>query len=505
MNRSILSITFPYFSAEMTQRRCEALSPLAMTDRRKGQLEIIGICPQAHGQGLAAGMSLSDARAILPTLRTAPYDPRRDQWSLGVILRALRRFTPTIGFDGPCGLVLDLTGVAHLFGGHARLIRRLRQGLGDHGLTTRMAMAGNRAAARALAIHAPVGPMVVTDDTHLREAIGSLPVAALEASDILPDVIQSLGALGLKRLEDVLTLPRASLARRFGLALIAALDRMTGQAPDPFETLPEPFPLAARMRLPEPVGLVKDVVGIAERLALQVCKRLEEGGKGARRVRLRCSRVDHVDLAAEVGFTRPMREVSRMLALLTPQIEKLDAGFGFDAFRFEALDVEEVHPLQAETDGRALEGRLDDVLTSLGNRLGFERLVRFQPVASHIPERSFTCVPVNDSAPCPSWPEQASPRPVRLITPEKLVCQVQKPELTHKQGPALSGFRWRGQEFSVVAMRGPERIAPEWWHHDPVWQSGARDYWHVETRQGRQFWLFTAAQAEGWWMAGAFA
>jgi len=54
---------------------------------------------------------------------------------------------------------------------------------------------------------------------------------------------------------------------------------------------------------------------------------------------------------------------------------------------------------------------------------------------------------------------------------------------------------------------GPERIAPEWWWDDPNWRSGVRDYWRVQTAEGRRLWLFHAKGGEmrgGWFAHGMF-
>lgn len=53
-------------------------------------------------------------------------------------------------------------------------------------------------------------------------------------------------------------------------------------------------------------------------------------------------------------------------------------------------------------------------------------------------------------------------------------------------------------------VTGPERIAPEWWLEDENWRSGVRDYWRVETRQGRRLWLFHTPQQPGWFVQGEF-
>ncbi len=59
--------------------------------------------------------------------------------------------------------------------------------------------------------------------------------------------------------------------------------------------------------------------------------------------------------------------------------------------------------------------------------------------------------------------------------------------------------------FRVERATGPERIAPEWWLSDENWRSGVRDYWKVETKQGRRLWLFYTPQNPGWFVQGQFA
>ena len=59
--------------------------------------------------------------------------------------------------------------------------------------------------------------------------------------------------------------------------------------------------------------------------------------------------------------------------------------------------------------------------------------------------------------------------------------------------------------FTTGRATGPERIAPEWWLPDDAWRTGLRDYWKVETTQGRRLWLFYTPQNPGWFVQGEFA
>jgi protein ImuB len=63
-------------------------------------------------------------------------------------------------------------------------------------------------------------------------------------------------------------------------------------------------------------------------------------------------------------------------------------------------------------------------------------------------------------------------------------------------------FRWRQALHKVATVRGPERLAPEWWREPDVDPAAAtRDYFAVEDTEGGRFWLFR----EGLYLAGATA
>ena len=91
--------------------------------------------------GLMPGMALADARAMYPALPVADADPEADAQLLEAIADWCDRYTPLVGLDPPDGLMLDITGCAHLFGGEAALCRDLVARLARQGLRSRAAVA----------------------------------------------------------------------------------------------------------------------------------------------------------------------------------------------------------------------------------------------------------------------------------------------------------------------------------------------------------------------------
>jgi len=187
----------------------------------------------------------------------------------------------------------------------------------------------------------------------VRAALADLPARALRIS---PEAAAGLTRLGLARIGDLAAVPRASLARRFGSDLVLRLDQALGASPEPVSpSVPEPV-FAARLTLPEPIGLRADLEAALERLLDRVCARLEEAARGARRLRLSVRRVDGAAQAQEVGLARPTRDAARLAPLFDAALGRFDAGFGIDAVRLEAVLTE---PLAARQHSGHFEARAE--------------------------------------------------------------------------------------------------------------------------------------------------
>ncbi|MEO0960714.1 MAG: DNA polymerase Y family protein, partial [Pseudomonadota bacterium] len=204
--------------------------------------------------------------------------------------------------------------------------------------------------------------------------------------------------------------------------------------------------------------------------------------------------------------------------------DDLDAGWGIDALRLAAPETEPMRPSQARTVDTGRNGNpattevdaMADLMSRIGNRIGFESVTRLLPAESHIPERAFTEAAA-------AWSERgdwrramvpgAPARPLTLFPPEPIAPTGPEPRDHTAAGslrPPPRRFRWRAQTLSLAAVAGPERLAPEWWWDDPAWASGPRDYWRVATAEGPRLWLFHTPAAEApvarrWHVHGCFA
>jgi protein ImuB len=480
---------FPRLASDRILRARPVDGAFAIVRRDGNTNRLSCLNPAAERAGLNRGMVLADAQAFCPDLLTRPADVPGDARFLAALRRWATRYCPWVGIDGADGLVLDITGSAHLWGGETAMLTDMHQRLARAGLFVRLGLADTRGAAWALARHGEG----VAQPGAAGAALAPLPVAALRLEDA---TVTALQRLGLRTIADLQAATRAPLARRFGQGLLQRLDQAMGHQPESVMPLPDPPHYGVRLSLPEPVGLTADVMAGTERLLAGLCDRLRARDTGARVLCLTLRRVDQGAQQIELRLARAMRDPARILPLFARGIESVDAGYGIDQMRLEATVTE---PLPAAQPGlaphTARSGRLDDLLTRIGTRIGLENVQRFLPADSHIPENSFLRAPAAYAQPGGAW-VALRPRPLRLFPPEAIGGTGPRPP---------ERFRWRRMALATARATGPERIAPEWWLADENWRSGMRDYWQVQTRQGRRLWLFYTPQNPGWFVQGEFA
>ena len=433
-----------------------------------------------------------------PSLILIADDPAAQALCLAAILAWSRRFTPLAAPDAPDGLMLDIAGVAHLFGGEPALMRDVTGRLAAQGFSARGAIADTPELAGAFARFAsgsiaPVG----TDEKTLMRLAAPLPLAALRLSE---DQISGLAQAGLRRIGDILHRPRAPLAARRGRTPFAHLDAMLGRAKSAISPVFEAPAYVAERRFSEGIARREDVEGTLLSLAQELSLMLERHGEGLRQVAASFFRVDGVVKSLEAGASRPLRDPKIIARLFRERIDSigedgLETGYGFDLVRLAATEVETLGPSQTtfgtpETDlfeGRAKDEDFADLIDRLGARLGPHRVLRLAPRDSHVPEFA-------SAATSYAWTKQPAPwarpaslegfptRPLRLFErPERIDAIAAVPD-----GPPVR-FRWRRMIHEVAAAEGPERIAPEWWKGEDAL---TRDYFRVEDASGHRFWLY---------------
>ncbi|MBL8702559.1 MAG: DNA polymerase Y family protein [Alphaproteobacteria bacterium] len=540
--------------------------PMVVVDSGHAATRIVAVDRLAEQAGLVPGLSLADARARHPALDARRVDRAADARLLARVARWANRYTPHVAPDGEDGLLLDITGSAHLFGGESALRRDMRTRLAAMGMTARIGIAGTTLAAWAAArfiadtacatpaardAHAP-DPTIVAAGRE-RQALDGLPPAALR---LTAATLERLDRLGLRRIGDLHDLPRRGLAARFGDEVNARLDQLLGRRATPISPL-APAPLwRTQLAFAEPISTPEDIARVVAHLLDQLCAQLVQAELGARRLELECRRVDGRIEGCAIATAAPARDPARLATLFAERLATIDPGFGIETATMIASVVEPFVPAQfaftqearhaADSFGPPAAIDLAPFIDQIVNRLGPDAIAQVEIVPRHVPELAQRSRPATAmlgiGAPLPAQrsvasspsrqaarddPAEASSRaaawrnpwndaptrPLRLLVdPEPVEVTASVPD-----GPPLL-FRWRRRIHRVRHAEGPERIAPEWWlafetrrRDGPRAAVRTRDYYRVEDEDGRRFWLFRDGLWNGdatrprWYLHGLFA
>ncbi|KLI63774.1 DUF6504 family protein [Aurantiacibacter marinus] len=468
----------------------------------------------ARAEGSVCGMMLADARTLCPHLQVRPSDPAGDLAFLERLAVWAQRWGPWSAIDAPDGLLVDVTAVAHLFGGERRLLADVAQRCKARGLSVRSAVAPTAGAAWALAHYAPP-EAILTPGDDIADRLADLPVAALRLDN---DVLLVLRRLGLKRLGDLAGIGegangRDAVHRRFrnrkspAANPLIRMDQLRGRVPEPL--LPV-IPLSAALvqrRLMEPIRHRNLLDKVVEDLAADMARELEGRGEGARRLQLGLWRVDGEVVLRDLELAAATRDPAHICRLFAAKLDDVDAGFGIEMLRLRASWAEPLKLGQADLEAAAEEHgtSLAACIDRLTVRLGTAAVQRPVLRASHIPERAQGWQPPLE-AEAPQQEELAfHARPLKLLDQaERIAVLYASPDGYPRR------FRWRGGVFEVARVEGPERIAPEWWREKG--STRLRDYYRIEDDTGRRYWIYRAGIAgdgrggePDWFLQGLFA
>ncbi len=449
--------------------------------------------------GARAGMLLADARALCPQLVAVPADPAGDLAALEKLALWAQRWGPWSVLDPPDGVLVDVTGAAHLFGGEGRLLADVTAVFAARGLHARPALAPTAGAAWALAHYGRGGAILAPEDDPLR-LLADLPVAALRLDG---EVLTALRRLGIKRIGELAGVggagddpaaeaaARDALRRRFrnrhspAANPLLRLDQLLGKVPEPLlPVIDRPMPLVQR-RLMEPLRHRTPLDRVMEDISADMVRALEARGEGARRLELALWRVDGEVLTRRIELAAATREAAHIMRLFAARLDDVDAGFGIEMVQLRASWSEPLHLAQADLDAAAEDHgtALAACIDRLRVRLGPKAVTRPVARASHIPERAQSWqLPL---APVPATQQVLAfhTRPLKLLDrPEPIAVLYASPDGIPQR------FRWRGEVREVARVEGPERIAPEWWRERSTVR--LRDYYRIEDATGRRYWIY---------------
>lgn len=457
--------------------------------RVSGGLRLAAVDALAEANGLVPGLPLADARALVPELITGEAEPDGDQQALAKLCDWCSRFSPWAAVDGPDGLILDVSGVPHLFGGETAMLEMMQQTFSALGCQALLAIADTPASAWAWARH---GTGSILPHGSGLDRLGPLPIEALR---LATDIAEDLKRLGLRSIASLARLPRGPLTKRFGLSIVERLDRLLGQAEEPISPRLPPAPWRARASLAEPILTREAIDTVLRHLLDALCKLLEQHGRGARKLALHAYRVDGEVQTLTIGTSRANRNPQHLFGLYRDLLDKMDPGFGIEVMLLEAGATEMLSAEQAAlaaADDENADG-VAEIIDRLQARLGMAAVFRPKLMESHWPERAVRAAPAGARPPAAQLAKGL--RPVLLLSRPEPV------DIDEGSVARPAAFSWHRVKRHLTHLDGPERIAPEWWRDREA--AAHRDYYRAEDSAGRRYWLFRTGG--DWFLHGLFA
>jgi protein ImuB len=486
---------------------------------------------------------------------------------LQIVLERCRRFSPLIGLEPTDGesVLLDITGLAHLFGGEAALGEAIAGDLNQLGLAVRVAVADTVGAAWAAArwgerreggrekgeggrlklelaphSHAEHGnqdnlpspfsplpsPFIIPPGETLA-FLAPLPVPALR---LPPETVRLLGELGLRRIGQVEALAHEELASRFGPLLLRRLDQAFGRLNEPVRPCRFATKFAAHWSAEWPTARRDTIDAAVEHLIGRVATMLKDCGQGALRLECRLdleidsqqSTIRHQQLS--VGLFRPTAAAKRLFELVEIQLERLRiaapvADIHVAVTLTAPLEPPEQVMLFDSDDDRRQPRQLAALVERLGSRLGREAVAAVRLRTEAQPELAWHYDPLlggmrrkvvrtrrvrNQHAERAEYDGDRHTACAAYNVPPRPLRLLPRPLVL-----AVTSIVPDGPPIAFRHGGQEHRIAHTWGPEriETGWWRGhavGRDYFRVETATGCRFWLFRRLRDGKWFLHGSF-
>jgi protein ImuB len=435
----------------------------------------------AQALGVRNGMRLSAACALSPQLNYRLRDEAAETATLATLAAWANQFTPNVSLEPSRALLLDIEGSLRCFGGIRPILQALKRGLDDMGYSATMACAPT---ATAALLFARAGLQKIVNCKRALEAVvANLPLAALDCD---AHTAQTLRAIGIKQVAELMSLPRDGLARRGGRQLLDTVDRALGRLPAPRQFFAPPAQFNAKLELAAPVTHSEALLFAARRLINQLTGFLAARNGGIQRFTLTLLHERSAATRVEIGLVAPSRDHAHLTLLVRERLAALVLGAPVHTLGIEADDILVLAEANRElfADRAGEQGEWQKLVERLRARLGAQAVHGVAVEAEHRPERASRAIPPGAISTAPA----CGPRPLWLLAAPQPLREI--------------AARPHYRETALTLVAGPERIESGWWDDDDV----KRDYFVAQTPDHATIWIYRERRAPGgWYLHGVFS
>jgi len=472
-------------------------APLVILDAADRNPRIIAADANAQAAGVQVGMTLGAAFALVPHLDARPRDAAREVALMRRLAGIAATFTPQVSIEPPDGLLLEIKPSIALFGGLRALCRQLRDAcradpvLAQIQLQPRFTLAPTALA--ALAAARAGARCFITDPNVLPARLKPLPLATLRWPE--EENARLLG-MGVRTLGELMRLPRAGFAKRFGVERLADLDRLLGRRADPRRRLVRRERYRGRLDLDHEIEDHERILEALRPLLDELEQFLRTRQRGITALQCRFHHYRAAPTFCTLRLAHPEANAGRLQALLRERLANLvlpepvrRCELRGGALSERPLTSSPLWP--AGERGHAPAGEMPALIEHLRARLGVGAVYGITQVSEHRPEHAQAAAEpalAHGSKLPHGVLSSYAPfrRPLWLLhAPQELDSQRGRPR--------------HGGELKLLA--GPERIESGWWDGADV----QRDYYIASNTHGARFWIYRECNASRrWFLHGIF-
>jgi protein ImuB len=464
---------------------------LAVVDLERGGKVVCACDAAATAAGIAPGMALNSALALLPELQTRARDPQRERELLVAIAEWALRFSPRVSLEPPDAVLIEVRGSLRLFGGSRRLCERLRAELRTTGLEPQFSLTPTPLASLWMARAGKKGPI-----RHPSDLVSRFADLPLHCTRWPERSLEMLAAMGVRTVGDCLRLPRDGFARRFEPHMLDMIDRAVGRQSDPRENFISRERFAAGRDLEPEIADTSHLDAACAPLLDEFSAFLKKRRCSVQALELRLVHREAPPTRLRLRFVEPVAETRRIAGLLNERLARIVLPAPVRTLRLRSGPL--VESREAPTELFAMDRRqsgagVRQLIERLRARLGAEAVYGLCLVPEHRPESAWC---VAEPAPPPATRNRGrSPKPecANQVPGRPLWLLVEPQLLDGCEQPCFEGML----EFE----QGPERIESGWWDGRDV----RRDYYVARNPAGARLWVFRDREPSGrWFLQGVF-
>lgn len=461
-------LLLPHLALDGVLRRRPDDSPLVLVDGPLNARVVVAVNASAQQAGLHIGQRLTTAQALLARFEAIPFDASEvDRWQQ-FLASVAYRYSSQVALL-PHAIVLEISRSRSLLGEWPTMERNLRSDFAALGFHHRLAAAPTPHAAYVLASVSD-GQAVFTHEA-MQRALDGVP---LQHSRLPEYAVDALPRMGIRSLGQLLRMPRDGLQRRFGKALLQAMDRLLGNAPAGLDLFVPPDAVDWRIELSHEVENIAALVFPLKRMMGDLAAYLSGRDGGVQRFALQLEHREGAATQVSVGMLSPERDADVLFDAARGRLEQVQLPAAVLSLRLIADDLPGFVPagrdLFDERPAHALP--FEQLRERLRARLGDRAVYRWGTTIDPRPERS----------------QRIATQDEGFIEPRA------RPTWLLERPIPLRG--------AVHILAGPERLETGWWDGGEM----RRDYYIVETTLGQLAWAFCAPDEQsGWMLHGWFA